>query len=121
MLTRVLVFFLLLNKCYIRNGGRFLMLAQVNWPTVWLALGPAVITGIFTAIASWLLWKSRRDHLSIATGEANVRSSAGATFSLAHSSTKRSLLRSYPTLIGARSIDRSSLTGLAQCIPSPSQ
>ncbi|MEK6300796.1 MAG: hypothetical protein AABO41_08755 [Acidobacteriota bacterium] len=30
---------------------------MINWPTVFLALGPAIITGIFTALGSWLLYR----------------------------------------------------------------
>ncbi|SRR6266404_5205507 len=28
----------------------------VHWPTVWIAFGSAIITGLFTSIASWLLY-----------------------------------------------------------------
>jgi len=80
-----------------------------------LVLGRSVVMNRALAIS---IGGSRRDHLSIATGAANVRSSIGATL-LAQLLGKRSLLRSYATLIGARSIDRSSLRDWHNCIPTP--
>lgn len=36
------------------------MLSQaINWPILWLALGPAIVAGLSTALASWLLYRSQ--------------------------------------------------------------
>lgn len=32
---------------------------SINWPTLWLALGPAIVGGFFTALGSYLIYRSQ--------------------------------------------------------------
>lgn len=32
---------------------------SINWPTLWLALGPAIVAGFFTALGSYLIYRSQ--------------------------------------------------------------
>ncbi len=46
----------------------------INWPTLWLALGPAIVAGFFTALGSWLIYRSQlKTEITEIKGQAELR------------------------------------------------
>src|SRR2546430_9925701 len=46
----------------------------INWPTLWLALGPAIVAGFFTALGSYLIYRSQlKTKIAEIKGQAELR------------------------------------------------
>jgi hypothetical protein len=46
----------------------------INWPTLWLALGPAIVAGFFTALGSYLIYRSQlKTKLAEIKGQSELR------------------------------------------------
>ncbi len=46
----------------------------INWLTLWFALGSAIVTGFFTALTSWLLYRSQlKTKISEIRGQGDIR------------------------------------------------
>lgn len=46
----------------------------INWPTLWLALGPAIVAGFFTALGSYLIYRSQlKTEIAEIKGQAELR------------------------------------------------
>jgi len=47
----------------------------INWPTLWLALGPAIVAGFFTALGSYLIYRSQlKTKIAEIKGQTELRS-----------------------------------------------
>jgi hypothetical protein len=47
---------------------------SINWPTLWLALGPAIVAGFFTALGSYLIYRSQlKTKVAEVRGQAELR------------------------------------------------
>lgn len=47
---------------------------SINWPTLWLALGPAIVAGFFTALGSYLIYRSQlKTKIAEIKGQAELR------------------------------------------------
>ena len=46
----------------------------IDWPTLWLALGPAIVAGFFTALGLWLIYRSQlKTKIAEIKGQAELR------------------------------------------------